>query len=519
MQPLTLRVLRLACIAGLAGLGACGGGGGGGASATPPVQTQAYFDGTIYSSARGASLTQPVETASVTHHTIVLGGATLAYTATAGHLTALAPGSGAAEASFFYVAYTLDGAAPAGRPVTFFYNGGPGSATAWLHLGSYSPRRLATGMPRTDAPTPYPLVDNAETLLDVSDLVFVDAVGSGYSEAVAPNINGTFWGVDADAAVFRDFVMRYIAVNQRQSSPRFLFGESYGTARSAVLADLLESAGVEVKGVVLQSAVLDYNSNCALTARLVLPCTGYVPSYSAIAAYYGKASPNPAPGALPDFLAQARSLAADRYDPAVRANMAAGAMPDASLLASLQSFTGLPATLWQGQLNMAPDSFRSFLMPGTNIGRYDARVNVPGTAPSTGDDDPSSYLITPSFAFRITDYLSTELGYTNPSSYTLLSNAIQTWNFAHDGRGLPDLVPDLAAAFAQNPRLKVLVFDGYDDLATPFFTTEGDLARLPQGDDVVVRSYVGGHMLYLDDDARPLAKADLAAFYRRALGS
>jgi carboxypeptidase C (cathepsin A) len=507
-----------ALIAAAIALTACGGGGGS-SSAAPVPQTQAYTDPTVYSSAGTASIAQPVETTSVTHHTITLAGSTLHYTATAGHLTAVAPDTGAAEASFFYVAYTLDGAAPATRPVTFFYNGGPGSASAWLHLGSYGPRRLVTGIPKLDAPTPFPLVDNAETLLDVSDLVFVDAVGSGYSEAIAPNTNRSFWGVDADAAVFRDFVMRYVAVNQRQASPKFLFGESYGTTRSAVLADLLENAGVDLKGVVLQSAVLDYNSNCALVARIVQPCTGFVPSYAAIGAWYGLSQPVPASSALPVFLDDARTLAAARFDPAARAFMSSGVPPDGPLLSQLSAFTGMPVTAWQSQFNMPPDFFRSGLVAGATIGRYDARVSVPGTAPPSGDDDPSSYLITPSFAFRIGDYLANELGYTSPSSYTLLGNAIQAWNFSHDGRPLPDTVPDLAAAFAQNPQLKVLVFDGYDDLATPFFTTERDLARLGGAGDVQVKGYVGGHMLYLDDTIRPLAKADLAAFYRRALGS
>jgi carboxypeptidase C (cathepsin A) len=510
----SVRGLGLACLLLAA---SCGGGGGGGdsAPAPPPPVSFAYTDSTSYSSASGASLGTPNEITSVTHHTITVGGTQLAYTATAGHLTALAMGTGAPQASFFYVAYTLDGVAPATRPVTFFYNGGPGSATVWLHLGSYGPRRLATGMPDTTAPTPFALVDNAETLLDVSDLVFVDAVGSGWSEAVAPNINRSFWSVDADGAVFRDFVMRYAIVNHRESSPKFLFGESYGTTRSAVLADLLESAGVPVAGVVLQSAVLDYNSNCALTAKITLPCSRYLPTYAATAAWYQKSTPVPSADMLPDFLTQARTFALTRYDPALRS----GAPPDAAIVSQLSAFSGLSTTLWQQSFNLPPDTFRAALMPGTRIGRYDARVNVPdtGVAPG-GDDDPSSFLLTTSFSFRITDYLANELKYTTPSGYVLLSGAINVWNFSHGGRSLPDTVPDLAAAFAQNPRLKVLVFDGYNDLATPFFVTEGDVARLGNA-DVQIRSYTGGHMLYLDDRARVPAKADLAAFYRRALAN
>src|SRR5262249_8534589 len=154
------------------------------------------------------SLSAPNEITSVTHGQVAVNGATLAYTATTGHLTALGLGNNTPQASFFYVAYTLDGAAPATRPVTFFYNGGPGSATIWLHLGSFGPKRLDTGEPNMSGVPPFPLVDNAETLLDTSDLVFVDAVGSGYTTAISPNTNRDFWGVDADGAVFRDFVMR-----------------------------------------------------------------------------------------------------------------------------------------------------------------------------------------------------------------------------------------------------------------------------------------------------------------------
>jgi carboxypeptidase C (cathepsin A) len=512
------RALRAFPIAAALWLAACGGSGGGSSSAPAP-QPQAYLDPTVYSSSGSASLSQPVETKAVSHRTITLGSTTLAYTATAGHLTALAPGSGAPQASFFYVAYTLDGAAPSTRPVTFFYNGGPGSATAWLHLGSYGPKRLVTNAPALDAPTPYPLVDNAETLLDVSDLVFVDAIGAGYSEAIAPNINRNFWSVDADAAAFRDFVMRYVAVNQREASPKFLFGESYGTTRSAVLADLLESAGVELAGVVLQSSVLDYNSNCALTAPITLPCTGYMPSYAATGAWYGLTTPAVPAGGLDAFLADARSLAANRYDAALRTSMSGGPGPGAPLLAELAAFTGLSAGTWQSHFNMAPDYVRKNLVPGSTLGRYDTRVSAAGTAPPNGDDDPSSYLIAPSFAFRIGDYLANDLGYTTPSTYTLLANAIQIWNFSHDGRPLPDTVPDLAAAFAQNPNLKVLVFNGYHDVATPFFTTELDLARLGAGADVTVKGYAGGHMMYLDDAARAAAKADLVDFYRRVVGS
>jgi carboxypeptidase C (cathepsin A) len=471
----------------------------------------------VYSSDPNASLASAPEITSVTHHQATVDGATLAYTATAGHLNALALGTGAARASFFYVAYTLDGAAPATRPVTFFYNGGPGSATVWLHLGSFGPKRLATGMPATTAPTPYPLVDNPETLLDVSDLVFVDAVGAGYSQAISPNINRSFYGVDSDAEVFRDFVMRYLIATNRSSSPKFLFGESYGGPRAAVMADLLESAGVRLTGVVLQSPAMDYNSNCDIGNAQ--PCTGFMPSYSASGAWFSLTTPVPAVADLPAFVAQMRTFAVSEFDPAVRALNATGARPSAVLLDRMTANTGMRRTVWDQQLNRGPTFFRANLQPGTLSGRYDTRVVLPNNSLPGQEGDPSSSVIGPSFQVRITEYLTGTLRYTTPSTYMLLGNAIQNWTFAHDGRQLPDTIPDLAAAMTQNPRLKVLAVNGYHDVATPFFTTERDLARLGNNPNVQVRNYIGGHMTYLDDNSRRQMKSDLAQWYRSALAN
>ncbi len=327
----SLRWLALSLAVALAG---CGGGGGGGSN-TAPAPGVSFTDATAYSSDGSASLATASEIMAVTKHTLALPGGMLAYTATAGHLTARAPGTGADEASFFYVAYTLDNAAPGTRPVTFFYNGGPGSATIWLHLGSFGPKRLVTGDPATTVPTPFPFVDNEETLLDVSDLVFVDAVGTGFSEAIAPNTNQTFWGVDTDAAVFRDFIMRYVATNGREASPKYLFGESYGTTRSAVLANLLETAGVHLTGVVLQSSVLNYNTNCGVVT-LPLSCAGYLPTYSATGAWYALVNPpGPDVSALPAFMTQMRTLTTTRYAPALAMFLSNAGAPDPSLLAQL----------------------------------------------------------------------------------------------------------------------------------------------------------------------------------------
>lgn len=514
-------------------LSACGGGGGGSgnepAGPTQPTTPQppgesAYQDPATYSSAPTAALPGAEEAAAVTRHSITLGGTRIDYTARAGHLIARAPGSNAAQASMFYVAYTADtadAAAAAARPVTFFYNGGPGSATVWLHLGSFGPRRLATGVPSTTTPQPFALVPNAESLLDTSDLVFVNAVSTGLSQAIAPYNNRSFWGVDADAAVFRDFIQRWLAVYGRGASPKFLFGESYGGPRTAVLARLLQDAGVMLSGLVLQAPAMDYNSNCGVLGTG--SCFANLPTYGAIGAWHGLASPPPTD--LDAYMAQLRSFSAQRYGPAV-ASVLQGAAPPADLPGLLAGYTGIAASTWAGQLNLGPGAFANTLLPNALIGRYDGRIAAPrGSALAIGGD-PSSTLINASFATAITSYLRDTLRYGTGSTYVLASSAIDTWNFSHAGRALPDTVPDVAAALTQNPALRVLVVNGYHDLATPFHVTELDMARLaaPGGPPgvatrVQLRNYPGGHMTYLDDATRVRQKADLAAFYAAALAA
>lgn len=513
MRPVAALAALLLVLAG------CGGGGGGAPpTAGPPLPPlgageSALDDPTSYSAAHDAGLAAAADAVAATKHRLVLGGTTLDYTARAGHLTARHPVSGAAQAAFFHVSYTLDGADPATRPVTFFYNGGPGSATIWLHLGSFGPKRLATAAPSTTTPTPFALVDNAETLLDTSDLVFVDAVGTGYSQAVSPNVNASFWSVGADAAVFRDFVVRWLAANGRQASPKFLFGESYGTVRTAVLARLLETAGVALEGIVLQSAVLDYRSNCGITGPGTTSCAGYFPSYGQTGAWYQLTQPVPpdsdsyAPVLL-DFTRQT-------VEPMLVEWFSKGVPPSPATAQRMKELTGWPS--WQAQPNLAPMGFRYSLLPNTILGRYDARMSAPAGSALASEGDPSSTFISAPFAQAIGPYLRDTLRYRNGSSYVALGNAISRWDFSHDGDTLPDTLPDLAAALAQNPSLKVLAVSGYHDLATPYHQTELDLARLGPHPNVAVRNYDGGHMTYLDDTTRVRQKADLRAWYEQAL--
>jgi carboxypeptidase C (cathepsin A) len=407
----------------------------------------------------------------------------------------------------------MDNILAAVRPVTFFYNGGPGSATVWLHLGSFGPKRLVTGDPSTTAPTPFPLVDNMETLLDTSDLVFVDAVGTGYSEAIAPNTNQSFWSVDRDAASFRDFVVRWLAANGRNASPKYLFGESYGTTRTPVVADLLETAGVHLDGIVLQSSILNYGTNCDGQSDTV-SCAGFVPSYGQAGAYYRLAT-----AAVPGSDANAqqlRNFTTAGYDPAVVQWFSQRTPPSGALANDLQAQTGLAAARWSARVNLEPSTYRNALIPGVLIGRYDARVSAPQGTVLANEGDPSSTFITAQFNQAIATYLKQALQYTNASAYVTSSGAINSWDFRHDGQQVPDVIPDLAAALALHPQMKVLALNGYHDLATPFFQTDRDLARLGPLPNVSERYYDGGHMTYLDDTSRAKEKQDLRTFYTGA---
>ena len=505
--PLALATLLVTLLAAL--VAACGGGAGSGvpgAGAGPPGP--GLLDNTPYSTAPGASLDAPDESAAVTTHTVTIAGTAIAYTATAGHLSARAPVAGTPEASMFYVAYTVPARAGPNRPIVFFYNGGPGSATVWLHLGSFAPRRIVTSAPSL-APS-FQLVDNAESLIDIADLVFVDAVGSGYSEAIQPFTNQSFWGVDSDAGVMRDFIARYAAVNQRQASPTWLFGESYGTTRSAVLAHLMVAAGVRLDGVVLQSSILDYNSNCGVFfAPGTISCEGSFPSYGMTGAWFALTRPVPVDGDV--YAQQLRDFATASYGPAAAAWVQARQPASPALLNQLVDLTGAPLDAWTANVDLDATTFRSRLVAGQLLGRYDARIAAANGSALAAGGDPSSTLITAPFGAAARSLFTNELQYTATATYALLSNAINNWNFMHDGRMLPDTIPDLAAAIVQRPSLRTLSLAGYHDLATPFRQTELDVARLGVQPGLALRAYPGGHMTYLDDGSRVRIKADVAA--------
>lgn len=546
-----MMVFNLSMLAVLA-LAGCGGSGDDaklGAASSPnsaAVADQPYTDPVSYATAGNAALPSATENAAVTHHSMTIGGQAVSYTATAGHLTASAPAVAGKpqdpEVSFFYVAYTRDGQPLGTRPVTFFYNGGPGSSTIWLHLGSWGPKTLQvdeaslTPAALATQPSSFPLIDNDVTMLDDSDLVFVDATGTGYSEAIAPHKNADFWGVDADAAAFRDFIAEYVKVNNRQASPKYLYGESYGGIRTPVLARLIEEAGSPgqggpaLTGIIMNSPILSYKTNCDGPAYFVYggssSCVGFFPSYAAVAYSRNKGN-NPNQLTLPDYVNGSRLFATQKYAPADAAYQAwaspnnfANAYnnvpytpPDATLLSALAAWTGIAATDWSYTFDMDPDTFSGAIlgMDSSHMDAYNGLVNTPASASYGG----SSYNNL-AFANQIKTFLPQFLGYTSQTAYAVEPDApINQWNWNHgdDKSNSPSSISDLLEVLTLHPDLKVVVFGGYHDLRTPFHQTELDLAGAGLTATVPVKIFPGGHMIYLTQASRAPMKLAIDGFY------
>ncbi|WP_415764178.1 S10 family serine carboxypeptidase-like protein [Paraburkholderia sp. J10-1] len=510
------------------------------AAQTPNSSNQPYTDPIAYSpnATDGLAVSQVAEKAAVMHYQWTSGKTTINYTTTTGHLTA-SDSSGNPEATMSYVAYTAPSTNGSPRPVTFIYNGGPGSSSIWLRLGSFAPTRVATPDPLLTNWPNFPLVNNAESLIDTTDMVFIDPPGTGLSEAILPNTNQKFWGCDSDVDVMRDFIKRYLAVNNRGSSPIYLYGESYGTPRTDMLALALEAAGVQLTGIVLQSSILNYFAD-AIEATAITESTaglqldtdtlaGYYPGYAEVAAYFNLVSPPMIDQGL--FALQSEIFATGQYQHfrkyaqswvlsqlGIPDALGKPVFPPEKTLDSWRWPSSLTLQALNGYFNVNP--FSNELIPGTTIGRYDGRVSLPNSDPRLqSDGDPSDILISQPFTTALATQMPDYLGYKAPrATYMPLNdNIIEVWDFSHDGQPLPDTLPDLLGAIQLNPKLKVLAENGYHDLATPFFNTEKQLARLQTvaglNPNLQVNFFQGGHMIYLDDVARPKMKADLVSYY------
>ena len=472
----------------------------------------------------------PKEDKSVTHHSVEIGGKNIAYTATAGNLV-IKNDKGEPEATMFYVAYTADGGKdPSHRPVSFVYNGGPGSSSIWLHMGAFGPMRVVTSNAAPTPPPPYDLVPNGNSLLDKTDLVFIDAISTGFSEPVGKAEGKDFWGVDQDVDAFGRFIQRYISVNGRWNSPRFLLGESYGTTRSANLVDWLQNKGVAMNGVILVSSVLNYGDTFPGTD---LEYVTYLPSYAAIAWYHDKLPNKPAD--ITTFLNEVRAFARGEYADAL---FQGARLPQAEydeVLHKLHAYTGLSEQyLKDANLRVTATRFRAELLRDSDrtMGRYDARfegINI-DNAEETPDYDASDTAISAAFTAAFNRYLRSDLGYTGDGDYHVTGyDVIRNWDWKHPLPGrpgfftppLPNVQANLADAMRKNPHLKVFSANGYFDLATPFFKTEFDLDQMGLPPDLMKNVefgyYPSGHMIYLNPVAHKQLTADLDKFYDSAV--
>jgi len=505
---------------------------------TPVPPDQPCFDQTAYGNGPDDSVTDASENAAITHHVLTLGGRTIPYTATAGHLVAVDASSSRPAAKIFYVAFTADGADHATRPVTFFYNGGPGSSSVYVLLGSFAPMRIKTAMPSFTPPAPYAMEPNTDSLLDRSDLVFINPVGTGYSAAIAPNKNRDFWGVDQDAGSLRQFIKRYLTAYDRWNSPKFLFGESYGTARSCVLAYLLHEDGVDLNGITLQSSILDY-------AQAGNP-VGLLPTLAADAWYHKKIHVSPPPADLPSFMSAVIPFAETAY----AAALAAFPKADPAAVKTLSDDIGIaPAVLASWSLDVAATNSAGTLLflltlmqaEGRALGAYDGRVLGVDTGiaasidPRSGGNDPTMTAVNGAYTAMWNAYLNETLKFTSTSAFTDLNDqAFAHWDFGHidptgaqkgkdaNGNVILYTAGDLAATMALNIDMKVLSANGYYDSVTPFHQTARDLQSMPLVDagvrkNLTIRDYPSGHMIYLDGPSRTAMKADLAALYDSAV--
>jgi carboxypeptidase C (cathepsin A) len=507
---------------------------------------QPYLDTTTYGNGPDDAVTDTSENGAVTHDSIVIGGMTIAYTATAGHLVTINPISSKPNAKMFYVAFTADGVDSGTRPITFFYNGGPGASSVFVLLGSFAPKRLKTLFPHF-TPPPYALADNTECLLDVSDLVFINPIGTGYSAAVAPFKNKDFWGVDQDATSIKQFIKRYLTRYNRWNSPKFLYGESYGTARSCVLAWMLHEDGIDLNGVSLQSSILDYRD----MARNNLPGM-LLPTFAADAYVHQKVTLTPLPPTLEDFLTNiVEPFAAVDYTAAV----AVFPKGNPATVQELSKLLGISTdTLQSWNLNVLASTpngstyeFLVSLLPGQALGIYDGSVAgddlgiAANISPLSGSNDPTMAAINGAYTVMWNWYLNNGLQYTSVSAFTDLNNqAFEFWDFNHidpTGQRMGGLITDgnpdnnipvlytggdLAATMSVNIDLKVLSLNGYFDAVTPYFQTWNDLQSMNVDvtllqNNLSFKKYESGHMIYLHDGMRVQMKKDLIDFYKAAL--
>jgi carboxypeptidase C (cathepsin A) len=472
---------------------------------------------------------EPKEESSVTDHTIKIGGQSIAYKATAS-TTLIKDDKGDPTASIFTIAYTRgDVKDMSQRPISFVYNGGPGSSSIWLHMGAFGPRRVVTTDAGPTPPPPFKLVDNGDCLLDKTDLVFIDPVGTGFSRAVGKAKDKDFWGIDQDVKSLAQFIAIYISRNGRWNSPKFLIGESYGTFRSAALGNYLQNHnGMYFNGIDLISSVLDLSSLSFNTGD-DMPYIFYLPSYAATASYHKMLKEPPAD--LNAFVAEARQFASTEYAGALMKGANLSATEKSDMARKLSRFTGLSEDyLIKADLRVNLFQFMAELQRsrGLATGRLDARFSgaQPDLLAEYSFNDPQSTAVEGAFVAAFNNYVREDLKFGKDLTYNT-SAEIHDWDWKRTGGpgrhffpGAPNVEADLVEALVTNPHLHVEVENGLYDLATPFFATEYTMTHLglPENlqKNIRLQYYDAGHMMYLHEEDLAKLKANIAAFLDNA---
>ena len=459
-------------------------------------------------------------------HSLKLNGQTIKYRTVASE-TYLRDAKDEPTASIFSVAYVRDGVSDARqRPVTFVFNGGPGSASLWLHMGAFGPKQVITPSDASGVGAPpYTIRDNQNSLLDVTDLVFIDPVGTGYSRPLGDNDGKAFYGVNEDADSIAEFIRIWITENGRWNSPKYLAGESYGTTRAAALTEKLQGGwnGIGLNGVILISAILDFQ-NGRFAPGNDSAHISFFPSEAAIAWYHGKVDRTKWNGDFDAFIAAARTYAIDELAPALIRSNTLDATQEAAIAGEMSAYLGVSAEwIRQAKLRIDPTRFRKELLrrEGYSIGRFDGRykgVDSEGTADSP-ENDPSGYGMDSAYVAAINDYLTRELKIDFTRPYKVLTGEPGSqWNWSMDEGGWPayvNVTPWLGKGMRENPQLKVLLASGWYDLATPFFGAE--MALFKNGvvlDRVQFDYYDAGHMMYLSEPEGAKLSNDVRAFIR-----
>ena len=439
-----------------------------------------------------------------------------------------------AEASMFYVAYFKNGGGGA-RPITFLYNGGPGSATFWLHMGAFGPRHVVTATDAHTPAAPYSLVNNGASLLDVSDLVFIDAPGTGFSRIAGKDKEKAFYGVDPDAYAFTDFISQFLSKYGRWNSPKYLFGESYGTPRSAVVVNQLQSErSIDFNGVILLSQILNFDLSADRPTGnpgVDLPYQTVLPTYAATAWYHHKL-PADHPN-LETFLTEVEQFAMGEYARALAAGSELSANDRAATAEKLHQYTGLTVDyILRADLRIDGGEFRQNLegSEAKTTGRLDSRFSGPDMDPlaQRADYDPQSSALSSAYVSAFNDYVRNELHYGTDKQFKPSNRTFRTWNFQHAQPGESqagsavqgtNVMPDLANAMKANPTLKIQLNGGYFDLATPFYQGIYEMHHLPipanLQANIEYHYYESGHMVYAKDASLKQLHENVADFIRR----